>query len=82
MMTIYKLIEANLYSVWYFYELLPEILLEMIAAGIFAYNLGKDAGRKKAEEGFLKEFAEMFTEAASDMEELIENLADVEDNDK
>ena len=48
MMTIYKLIEANLYSVWYFYELLPEILLGMIAAGIFAYNLGKDAGRKKS----------------------------------
>ena len=82
MMTIYKLIEANLYSVWYFYELLPEILLGMIAAGFFAYNLGKDAGRKKAEQGFLKEFAEMFTEATSDMEELIENLTDVEDNDK
>ena len=82
MLTIYKLVEANLFSVWYFYELLPEILLGLIAVGIFAYNMGKESGRKKAEEGFLKEFAEMFTEAASDMEELIENLTDVEDNDK
>lgn len=81
MITIYKLVEANMNSVWYFHELLPEILLGLIAVGIFAYNMGKEAGRKKAEQGFLKEFAEMFTEASETMQEYIEQLAD-EDNDK
>ena len=47
MLTIYKLVEANLFSVWYFYELLPEILLGLIAVGIFAYNMGKESGRNR-----------------------------------
>ena len=80
MYTIYRLVEANMNSVWYFHELLPEILLGLIAVGIFAYNIGKEAGRKKAEQGFLKEFAEMFTEASESMEAYIEELANLDDN--
>lgn len=82
MFTLYRLVEANMNSVWYFHELLPEILLGLIAVGIFAYNMGKEAGRKKAEQGFLKEFAELFAEASQNMEEYIEELANMEEDNK